>query len=131
MDASDQATSPTTAVRPHSHSSRPSVSPAMLPQDRHDSYSSNSTSTEQRHYSFSAGTSPALGPTSYHNDPTRRQSTSIGSAFTSPALVPLRDSALERELDQEATAALLMLNCDRRGIHGGGRGMSVKDLLSS
>lgn len=37
-------------------------------------------------------------------------------------------SAYER--DEEATAALLMLNQDRRNPSGG-RGMSVKDLLSS
>lgn len=52
----------------------------------------------------------------------------IGSALTSPALLPQRD------LDQEATAALLMLNTDRRGTHSsisGRGGMSVKDLLSS
>lgn len=51
----------------------------------------------------------------------------MGSALTSPALQPQRD----RDLDQEATAALMMLNCDRRGMVDGGRGMSVKDLLSS
>ncbi|CAK7224833.1 hypothetical protein SBRCBS47491_005689 [Sporothrix bragantina] len=67
-----------------------------------------------------------------------------GSTLTSPALLPQRD------MDQEATAALLMLNSDRRGtsgsISGGssgngnggtangnaaGRGMSVQDLLST
>jgi hypothetical protein len=50
-------------------------------------------------------------------------------SLTSPALLPQRD----RDMDQEATAALLMLNTDRRGTHGGigGRGMSVKDLLST
>ena len=45
----------------------------------------------------------------------------------------------EHELDQEATAALLMLNHDRRNWRGsregeasrGNGGMSVKDLLSS
>ena len=47
-----------------------------------------------------------------------------GSALTSPALAPQRD------MDQEATAALLMLNSDRRG-NAGGRGMSVQDLLST
>lgn len=59
-----------------------------------------------------------------------------GSTLTSPALGPLR----ERDLDQEATAALLMLNSDRRGTvgtgadrgsNGSGRGMSVRDLLSA
>jgi len=46
-------------------------------------------------------------------------------ALTSPALGPQAD----RE-DHEATEALLMLNTDRRSWHGGGRGMSVKDLLA-
>lgn len=128
--ASSQATSPTTT--PHLHSARPSVSPAILPQDRHSSYSS--ASTDQRHYSFSAGTSPAFGPQLEVNRG------GYGSALTSPALIPQRGSIGERDLDQEATAALLMLNTDRRGIGSGvnviggvvgGRGMSVRDLLSS
>jgi hypothetical protein len=111
---------------------RPSASPALLPQDsrnRQNSYSS--ISTEQRHYSFSASatTSPALGPGAYEY---ARSTASIGSALTSPALAPQRD----RDMDQEATTALLMLNHDRRGIQGSisgpsGRGMSVKDLLSA
>lgn len=67
-----------------------------------------------------------MGPNAYNYTP----STS-GSTLTSPALGPMRD----RDLDQEATAALLMLNTDRRGTTShssiGGRGMSVKDLLSS
>jgi hypothetical protein len=47
--------------------------------------------------------------------------------LTSPALAPQRD------LDQEATAALLMLNTDRRASKQGtaARGMSVRDLLSA
>ncbi|EPE36669.1 HLH, helix-loop-helix DNA-binding protein [Glarea lozoyensis ATCC 20868] len=90
-----------------------------------DSYSS--VSTDQRHYSFSASstTSPALGPGAYEFS---RNLPSVGSALTSPALLPQRD------LDQEATAALLMLNTDRRGTRGsisGRGGMSVKDLLST
>jgi hypothetical protein len=107
---------------------RSSVSPALVPQDsrhRQDSYSS--LSTDQRHYSFSASstTSPALGPSVYDYS---RNMPSVGSALTSPALLPQRDS------DQEATAALLMLNTDRRGTRGsisGRGGMSVKDLLSA
>ena len=55
------------------------------------------------------------------------------SASTSPTIVPSN-----KEQDHEATAALLMLNQDRRGSKvssgsrsgTGGRGMSVKDLLS-
>ncbi|CZT05296.1 uncharacterized protein RAG0_11467 [Rhynchosporium agropyri] len=108
-------------------SNRPSASPALIPQDsrnRQDSYSS--VSTDHRHYSFSTSntTSPALGPVAYDY---ARSVASAGSALTSPAMLPQRD------LDQEATAALLMLNTDRRGTHSslGGRGMSVKDLLST
>lgn len=91
---------------------------ALNPQDswhRQDSYSSD----HHRHYSFSsATTSPALGPSAYNYGSLN------GSALTSPALAPQRD------LDQEATAALLMLNTDRRGTQARG-GMSVKDLLST
>ena len=53
------------------------------------------------------------------------------SASTSPTIMPSN-----KEQDHEATAALLMLNQDRRSTNGsntstkGGRGMSVKDLLS-
>jgi hypothetical protein len=121
-----EAPSPTYSTPvPHSH--QPSASPALLPHDtrnRQDSYSS--ASTEQRHYSFSASstTSPALGPAAYDY---ALSTASVGSTLTSPALLPLRD------FDQEATAALLMLNTDRRGTNGNisGRGMSVKDLLST
>jgi hypothetical protein len=115
-------------------SHRPSESPALLPQDntrhhRQDSYSS------ARHYSFSkssTASSPSLGPTTTTTayDYARSAASSAASTLTSPALPPQRD------LDQEATAALLMLNTDRRGTQGspaaaagGARGMSVKDLL--
>lgn len=125
MGGSEQA-SPTYST-PVAHSNRPSESPALLPQDsrnRQDSYSS--VSTDHPHYSFSASstTSPALGPAAYDY---ARSAASVGSALTSPALLPQRD------MDQEATAALLMLNSDRRGTQGSisGRGMSVKDLLST
>jgi hypothetical protein len=125
MEGSEQL-SPTYST-PMPSSNRPSASPAILPQDsrqRQDSYSSNST--DHRHYSFSASatTSPALGPSAYDY---ARSNASIGSALTSPALQP------QRHPDQEATAALLMLNTDRRGTQGStsGRGMSVKDLLSA
>jgi hypothetical protein len=125
MGGSDQA-SPRLST-PIPPSNRPSASPALVPQDtrnRQDSYSS--VSTDQRHYSFSASstTSPALGPSTYEY---ARSAASVGSTLTSPALLPQRD------MDQEATAALLMLNTDRRGTQGSinGRGMSVKDLLST
>lgn len=101
------------------------ASPAILPEDsRHRQNSYSSVSTDHRHYSIStsATSSPALGPSVYGYP---RSVNSIGSTLTSPALIPQRD------MDEEATAALLMLNTDRRGTFSGGRGMSVKDLLSS
>jgi hypothetical protein len=120
-----EAPSPTFTTRPTSH--HPSISPALLPQDsrnRQDSYSS--ASSDQHHYSYSTSltTSPAFGPVPYDY---ARSNASVESTLTSPALPPQRD------LDQEATAALLMLNTDRRGPNGSasGRGMSVKDLLST
>jgi len=148
-----EAASPTFTAQP-SRSQHPSVSPALLPQDvrhRHDSYSS--ASTDHRHYSYSsATTSPAFGPQPYNYG--RGAPSLPASALTSPALAPLRE---HRDLDQEATAALLMLNSDRRGSllgahsnhgsdrsnstasnngaaqgpQGAGRGMSVRDLLST
>ncbi|KAF6839926.1 helix-loop-helix dna-binding domain-containing protein [Colletotrichum plurivorum] len=136
-----EAPSPTfPAPQQYSRSQQPSVSPspALLAQDsrhRHDSYSSVSTE-HQRHYSYSASsatTSPAFGPQSYPYGHGGVPSASL-STLTSPALAPQRD------LDQEATAALLMLNNDRRGTvssesvgpsRGAGRGMSVRDLLST
>jgi len=61
----------------------------------------------------------------------------------SRAATPRQGARSELELDQEATAALLMLNSDRRQWRGtgigkagddrrgsGGGGMSVRDLLS-
>ena len=114
------------STTPHAH--LPSLSPALMPQEpksRQDSYSS--VSTDPRRYSFTATatTSPALVPGLYDYSRGSRP----GSALTSPALLPQRD----RDLDQEATAALLMLNTDRRDYRNssGGRGMSVRDLLSS
>ncbi|KAI0177136.1 hypothetical protein BJ166DRAFT_15702 [Pestalotiopsis sp. NC0098] len=111
-----------------SRSQRPSESPALLAQDarnRHGSYSS--VSTDHRHYSYSASSamSPSFGPQSWNY--ARTVPSASNSTLTSPALLPQRD------LDQEATAALLMLNSDRRGMTNPSpaRGMSVKDLLSA
>ncbi|KAK2039098.1 helix-loop-helix DNA-binding domain-containing protein [Colletotrichum somersetense] len=125
----------------HSRSEQPSVSPALLPQDassrhRHDSYSSVSTDHQRQYnYSTSTTTSPAFGPQTYVG---YGHGGGLGSALPSPALVPQRDP------DQEATVALLMLNSDRRGtigdaspvvgagaVRSAGRGMSVRDLLST
>ncbi|KAL7919808.1 hypothetical protein ACQKWADRAFT_329299 [Trichoderma austrokoningii] len=114
---------------------RPSVSPALYAQDsRHRQHSYSSVSTDQRHYSYSGSTttSPAFGPQTFVNNnniASYTHSSTSGSTLTSPALLPQSD------LDQEATAALLMLNSDRRGTTNGnnnnGRALSVRDLLSS
>ncbi|KAK7714250.1 hypothetical protein SLS64_004349 [Diaporthe eres] len=161
MTGSDDVPSPTFATRPSSAttsaSHQPSVSPALRAQDpltgRHDSYAPLSTAAAEhhRHYSYSsATTSPAFGPLAGGYGAAGyapSNHSAAGSALTSPALGPLR----ERDLDQEAMAALLMLNSDRRGTvssasgksstaggaaggsgtGGSGRGMSVRDLLSA
>ncbi|KAK8056938.1 hypothetical protein PG993_002165 [Apiospora rasikravindrae] len=111
-----------------SRSQRPSESPALLAEDvRHRQNSYSSVSTDHRHYSYSASTqaSPAFGPQQYNYN--LGTASTSNSTLTSPALPPLRD------MDQEASAALLMLNTDRRGTSGSGagRGMSVRDLLSA
>ncbi|KAH7026584.1 uncharacterized protein B0I36DRAFT_366128 [Microdochium trichocladiopsis] len=109
-------------------SQRPSISPALLAQDvlqRQQSYSSVSTA-DRRHYSVSSSVTSPMFHGQGHD-----YAASIGSishsALTSPALMPQQE-------DHEATAALLMLNADRRGTFSqsnAGRGMSVRDLLSS
>ncbi|KAI0882811.1 uncharacterized protein GGS22DRAFT_41346 [Annulohypoxylon maeteangense] len=122
-----EAPSPVYTQTP-ARSNQSSISPALVAQDargRQQSYSS--VSTEYRHYSYSgpSATSPAFGPQGYP------QHVGPASAITSPALRP------QQEIDQEASAALLMLNVDRRAGSGSGsgsgsgRGMSVRDLLSS
>ncbi|KAI1657076.1 hypothetical protein F4813DRAFT_390049 [Daldinia decipiens] len=123
-----EAPSPIYAQTP-ARSNQSSISPALVAQDtqgRHHSYSS--ISTEYRHYSYSGpsnNTSPAFGHQGYPQH--ARTASTSHSTLTSPALRP------QQEIDQEASAALLMLNVDRRGMasSGPGRGMSVKDLLSS
>ncbi|RYO98536.1 hypothetical protein DL764_007071 [Monosporascus ibericus] len=131
-----EAPSPTFTATTHPHSKQPSMSPALSPQDatreRQRSYSSAST-TDQRYYGYSSSTpsatSPLCGPRGYGGYAGDMASASH-STLASPALAPQLE-------DQEATAALLMLNADRRGVIGGGsgsgpaRGMSVRDLLSS
>lgn len=123
-----EAPSPVYAQTP-ARSNQSSVSPALVAQDargRQQSYSS--VSTEYRHYSYSgpATTSPAFSPRGYPQQPLETMSASH-STLASPTLGPQQD------LDQEASAALLMLNVARRATAnaGPGRGMSVRDLLSS
>lgn len=140
--SSSSAPSPSfTPIPSRAHHHQPSISPALPPldpqqQSRHNSYSSATSdyrlsSNNSGYATSSATTSPYF---SGYPDAAGRHSFSgyVGSALTSPALPPQRD------LDQEATAALLMLNqVDRRRGSGGGsggtgpvRGMSVRDLLS-
>ncbi|KAI1459289.1 hypothetical protein F4805DRAFT_466147 [Annulohypoxylon moriforme] len=126
-----EAPSPIFAQTP-ARSNQSSISPALVAQDargRQQSYSS--VSTEYRHYSYSGPsvTSPAFGPQGGYPQHVGPASASH-STITSPALRPQQEM-----IDQEASAALLMLNVDRRGTPGSGtgpgRGMSVRDLLSS
>jgi hypothetical protein len=130
MTSSSSAPSPSfTPIAGRSQA--PSISPALRPQDpgRHNSYSSVSSDYRLHGgggYSTSTTTSPFFGP--QHTGAASSHS-AFGSALTSPALPPQRD------LDQEATTALLMLNqMDRRTSSSTAtapRGMSVRDLLSS
>ncbi|KAK4143227.1 uncharacterized protein C8A04DRAFT_37589 [Dichotomopilus funicola] len=132
MTSSSSAPSPSfTPIA--SRSQQPSVSPALRPQDpgRHNSYSSISSDYRLHGYTTSTTTSPFFGPqagSGGYPDVSQRAHSAYGSALTSPALPPLRD------LDQEATTALLMLNqMDRRTSSStttAPRGMSVRDLLS-
>ncbi|KAI0376257.1 hypothetical protein F5Y04DRAFT_214015 [Hypomontagnella monticulosa] len=123
-----EAPSPAYAQTP-SRSNQSSISPALVAQDaRGRQHSYSSVSTEYRHYSYSGASnpSPAFGPQGGYPQHMGTASASH-STLTSPALRP------QQEIDQEASAALLLLNVDRRGTagNGSGRGMSVKDLLSS
>ncbi|KAK2593826.1 hypothetical protein QQS21_008484 [Conoideocrella luteorostrata] len=127
VEMSDSDTASPLFTEQPDRSQRPSISPSLQAEDvRHRQQSYSSVSTDQRHYSFSisAGASPAFGPQRHG---IYAQSSASGSALTSPALHPQSD------LDQEATAALLMLNNDRRGTNASlnGRGLSVRDLLST
>ncbi|KAF4980736.1 hypothetical protein FZEAL_3321 [Fusarium zealandicum] len=126
MEDSD-VTSPAITAMPDQNNRHPSISPALPPRDaRHRQHSCSSVSTDQRRYSYSvsAGTSPAFGPQVFGVATHSRGDVSAPiSALSSPALDP------QSELDQEAMAALLMLNHDRRDSKG--RGLSVHDLLST
>ncbi|KAK5013033.1 hypothetical protein BJ546DRAFT_98404 [Cryomyces antarcticus] len=138
----------TSLHRTSTTSSTPTASPSLNPSP----------------YVRSTQTSPSFGPQTSQPSQPYPSYTSQFSTFslTSPALLPQPDSLrpeAEKEkyrtkgaeealaMDQEATAALLMLNTDRRswgsGEGGGGsasgsasagasgvRGMSVRDLLS-
>lgn len=135
-DRSIYSTTTSPALPPRDHQNyAATISPALQPSDpRHYSLASSIRSTAT---SPSLQASPAFGgqtpsQAQFHNPfptaPSSKNSISGPSgtsfALTSPALGPQAD----RE-DHEATEALLMLNTDRRSWNGGGRGMSVKDLL--
>ncbi|KAI9820019.1 MAG: hypothetical protein M1827_006590 [Pycnora praestabilis] len=108
----------------------PAPTPSTLePQHHYACFShSNTTSpaldSQRRHYSYSSMNSTLPSPMF---EAQRHYSDTSNSNLTSPALLPQSDDL--RNFDHEATAALLMLNTDRRSV--GGRGMSVKDLLSA
>lgn len=118
------------------------MSPALQPSDPH--HYSLSSSIRSTAASPLVQPSPAFGaqtpsltqfqnpfPAATSNKTSLSGPVGGGFALTSPALAPQAD----RE-DHEATEALLMLNTDRRNWsgstsgQGGGRGMSVKDLLT-
>ena len=130
VDMTSSSSAPSPSFTPIAgRSQQPSISPALRPQDpsRHNSYSSVSSDYRLHSYSTSTTTSPFFGPQGGYPDAQQRAHSAYGSALTSPALPPQRD------LDQEATTALLMLNqMDRRtSSTAAPRGMSVRDLLSS
>jgi hypothetical protein len=135
-DRSVYSTTTSPVLHPGDHRNySAAISPALQPSDpRHYSLASSIRSTAT---SPSIQASPACGghtPSQavfhnpFHATLSNKNSMSGPSggnfALTSPALGPQPD----RE-DHEATEALLMLNTDRRSWNGGGRGMSVKDLL--
>ncbi|KAI9664436.1 MAG: hypothetical protein M1829_005829 [Trizodia sp. TS-e1964] len=110
MDDAEESPSPILTAIPQQQPFPSFNSPSIEP---HQQFSYPSTSNS---------ISPPLDPTG------RNLSFSSYSSLTSPALLPQLYGS--RELDQEATEALLLLNTDRRNASHG-RGISVKDLLSS
>lgn len=119
---------------PYIHSNQ--ASPAFGPQLSHVSSASSITAP----YSASRETfglgSPALKAldSSHHQRPTSRGAPDLSDNRQQSK----KSDRSEHELDQEATAALLMLNHDRRNWRAskegqakpGNTGMSVRDLLS-
>ena len=101
---------------PRSYASPQSITPSPA-LDAQSHYQTSSYAS-----SVSTLPSPAFGPQRHHHQGSHSHCSL--SASTSPTIIP------NKEQDQEATAALLMLNKDRRNPKSS-RGMSVKDLLSS
>ncbi|KIW06831.1 uncharacterized protein PV09_02511 [Verruconis gallopava] len=132
---SPQFPRPQSAAASSVRSHQPSISPAILP--------SAQTSPEiiskpsKYGYVYHSGRSSALPSPAFEGQvQTSGQAYSNFAPLTSPALGPQGENAKPMEKDDhEATAALLMLNTDRRSWSGpsenrrSGRSMSVKDLI--
>ncbi|MCJ1475648.1 hypothetical protein MMC13_004311 [Lambiella insularis] len=125
QDQTFMGTSPMVSAMPSRECLAPSdgsrsTSPIPMP-SRSATYNSSYTST-------SSLPSPAFSARSYQQNYRDTCHSSYGhSTETSPAILPIA----MQEADHEATAALLMLNADRRHSKGVGRCMSVQDLLSA
>ncbi|KAL1885377.1 hypothetical protein Plec18167_000870 [Paecilomyces lecythidis] len=140
-----------------------SASPELMPDHSQISNMSPSLSPRSHHFQAQLPTelrgsmlpSPALGPSRSRENSIRSPEHSwvmsnVPSVSTSPAIQPQRNSVSYRDgdVDHEASAALLMLNMDRRGTLDSTKdlppsslpsssersrkmGMSVRDLLIS
>lgn len=120
-------------------------SPDLLPSNTHDHNVSPSLSPRGRQYpsrsSIEFNTtilpSPALGPSQSPDISGREQrftwATTTTSASASPAILPQRNSVssgnAESDIDHEASAALLMLNMDRRGTMDSSKDVPVSTTL--
>ncbi|KAI1112841.1 hypothetical protein F5Y14DRAFT_244534 [Nemania sp. NC0429] len=117
VEMTDSSSPSPTLTAPRSAQS--SISPALAAQDGHYSHNSHShrssISTSGDYHTYNGAASPLRG-LSY-------------PPLASPALRP------QLEIDHEVSAALLMLGGGRTSVSGpgsgSGRGMSVRDLLSS
>ncbi|KAF9740800.1 hypothetical protein PMIN04_000397 [Paraphaeosphaeria minitans] len=136
-DRSVYSTTTSPALRPGDvQNYSATMSPALQPSDPHHYSLSSSIRSTAASPAFGGQTpSQAQFQNPFPTAPSSKNSLSGpaggGFALTSPALGPQAD----RE-DHEATEALLMLNTDRGSWHRsnggqvGGRGMSVRDLLT-
>ncbi|KAF2761647.1 hypothetical protein EJ05DRAFT_535017 [Pseudovirgaria hyperparasitica] len=132
---------------PHSTTTSPNMVPTTDP--RHYSITSSIRSTVTSPSILPSPAFSSSGHTAPPFPPTGHSTSARFALLTSPALHPQTGNSvqstnsnvndhgkpgLQRDQrmseDQEATAALLMLNSDRRNWHNGARGMSVRDLLS-
>ncbi|PHH78842.1 hypothetical protein CDD82_2821 [Ophiocordyceps australis] len=106
---------------------RQPLSSASPPQQRQPSPSSAGLSTTFKHYTYSASatTSPVFTANQSGGASYRVSHALAESVLPSPTMKPHGD------LDQEATAALMMLNHSKRTNSSGGRGLSVRDLVTT